>query len=133
MTHGSVGNHRAALDDLDCDVHVPVGQQHADSLAEHTSIATDGDEMTIISDADGDVARETQKTFSTRCDRDASMTTPAEHRHLRGNSGRSDDRAADAGVDGKEGTGTAYGGLVRFRPQFEADVVRCVRGGFPKA
>jgi hypothetical protein len=61
VTNGTIGDHRFALDDLGKDIDALIGYLDANSLSDHTSLSTDGDELfVVVVDVDDDITREAQ-------------------------------------------------------------------------
>ena len=61
MPDCSVAHDWFAFDDFDNEIQALIRKDDANAFAERAGVATDGDQPTVIVDADGDVARKTQK------------------------------------------------------------------------
>ena len=97
MPDRAIANDRLALNDLCEDVDLFIGECDSDVFTYHARVSTDRDDLAVPVRANRDVAAEAQDTFRA-FDSNTYVTTPAEHRHLKKETGRSDDRAAAGSI-----------------------------------
>jgi hypothetical protein len=65
MTNCPIADDGFTFDDLSDDGDLVVGKQHADTFADRSRVATDGNKMSITTHADRNVTSKTQDAFCT--------------------------------------------------------------------
>jgi hypothetical protein len=85
MTNRTITHDGLAFDHFRDNLDSFIEQGYANAFADRAGVTTNGDKLTVIVRAHGDIAREAENAFPTRLNGNPGMTSPAEHRHLDGN------------------------------------------------